>query len=314
MSHVSQLPPREESDVLRQRPSQLCRSGVPAKWALAGAGSRSARAPCLPSLQTRRFLQSVGGPGAHCSGRPRSHGLTPSRSGTRTCECRCTGPHTRGSLLSECRPACHGHVRRGAVLVKTGDVLGGAAPEGAGGRDGAPGAPRGRSIRREPVQVGEPRENPVPALPRSRALSCGSSSQSTLPGIQRAVSARQSLSLVCIWTGSNVRSSAGTVGPHTHARTHTHARKGPVCTASRQHQPGGRGPRRAHEVAAVHTLTHAARRGGPRGRPAPPPMWTSPSHHPGGFWVCDPTQGGAAPLRPTGPALAPGEGRLVPQL
>lgn len=60
LSHVSQLLPREESDVLRQRPSQLCCSGVPAEWALAGAGSRSAQGsvstiPADPALPAKRW-------------------------------------------------------------------------------------------------------------------------------------------------------------------------------------------------------------------------------------------------------------------
>lgn len=180
-SHVSQLPPWGESHVLRQQPGRLCCSGVPTEWA-PGRGRLPLCPQPVPTIPADLALpakcRGVGCPLLRQALKPR--GLAPGRSGACTRECRCTGPHTRGSLLSEGT-----REQRCGLSVDGGHAGRGSAQGGVGGR-GLPAphvaaAPGGSRSRR-----GNPVRTPRRLCPEAAALSCGSSSRSAFPRISKS--------------------------------------------------------------------------------------------------------------------------------
>lgn len=168
-----------------------------------------------------------------------------------------------------------------------------------------PSAPLSRSIRREPVPAGEPPENPrAGSALKLRLFNVVPAHLPHYPGFQRAISTRQSLSLLFPpeWVPTSGPCQKGEP-----TCTRTHNMKG-TCRhrfPAAHRRPGDQGgPTRS----LPSTRSHAQLAVAPReaGLPHCPHGQARPTTHP------HPT--GRSPTEAHGPCSQPGEGRLVPQL
>lgn len=235
---------------------------------------------------------------------------TPKPQGLRALEERCT--HTRVQVHGSTHVGKHGAdmhaegtLKRHMHVCKYADLNadGGHARRGsarglAGGTALPPSAPLSRSIRREPVPAGEPPENPqAGSALKLRLFNVVPAHLPHYPGFQRAISTRQSLSLLFPpeWVPTSGPCQKGEP-----TCTRTHNMKGTCCHRfpAAHRRPGTKtGPQgRCHP----HTHTHSSP-WGPEGQAFPAAHTDKPVPPP------TPTQRAAAPLRPTGPAPSLGK-------